>query len=88
MAFGDRWVSGSLEGVMRAPLHVLVVLLCSVYRVFSCNLHFLGSHPYPPFLYSLISYLLCRFSTVLPVWCDGCWGGGGGGGQGSWLGCM
>ena len=44
-AFGDHWVSSSLKGAMRAPLHVLVVLLCSVYRVFSCSLLFLGSPP-------------------------------------------
>ena len=30
--FGDHWVSGSFEGAMRTPLHVLVVLLCSAQR--------------------------------------------------------
>ena len=29
--FGDHWVSGSLEGVMCAPLNVLVVLVCTAY---------------------------------------------------------
>ena len=33
-AFGDHWVSCSLKGAMRAPLHVLVVLLCSAYMKF------------------------------------------------------
>ena len=31
---GDHGVSGSLLGVIRAPLHVLVALLCSMYGVF------------------------------------------------------
>ena len=41
--FGDHWVSISLKGVMRAPLYVHVVLLCSAYRAFSCGLLFQGS---------------------------------------------
>ena len=31
---GDHGVSGSLLGVICAPLHVLVALLCSMYGVF------------------------------------------------------
>ena len=30
----DHWFGGSLVGVMHAPLHVLVALLCSTYRTF------------------------------------------------------
>ena len=33
-AIGDHWVSCSLKGAMRAPLHVLVGLLCSAYMKF------------------------------------------------------
>ena len=40
-AFWPSWVSGSLKGVMPAPLHVLVALLCSAYMS-SCSLHFLS----------------------------------------------
>ena len=81
-AFGDHWVSGSLKEVMCAPLHVLVVILCSAYRAFSCSLLFsrlptLISPFILYFLHSLIHYLATRFSTVLPVQCDRCWGGGG-----------
>ena len=39
-AFGNRWVSASFIGALRAPLHVLVVLLCSAYRACSCSLLF------------------------------------------------
>ena len=72
---------GSLIGAMRAPLHMLVVLLCSAYRACSCSLLFKASHPHPPllllyFLHSLNRYLLSRFSTVLQVQCDGCRGWG------------
>ena len=70
MIFGDHWVSGSFEGAMHAPLHVLVVLLCSVYRVFSCRSPFLGSPISPP----PHCFNSRGFSTVLPVQCDGCWG--------------
>lgn len=44
MALGDHWIS-SLEGAMRVPFHMLVVLLYSAQRAFSCNLHFLGLQP-------------------------------------------
>ena len=47
-AFGDHWVSGSLERAMPVPLYVLVVLLCSAHREFSCSLHFLGFQPLSP----------------------------------------
>jgi len=40
-ALGDHWVS-SLDGAMHVPFHMLVVLLYSAHRAFSCNLHFLG----------------------------------------------
>ena len=57
--------------VITGLLHVLVVLLCSAYRVCSCSLLFKAPHPHPPLslycLYSLIHYLLTRFSTFLPV---------------------
>ena len=43
-------------------MHMLVVLLCSAYRAFSCSLHLLGPHPYPPlFLYNLIIIYLVSF---------------------------
>ena len=77
--FGDHWVSGSLEGEMCVPLHVPVVLLAQCTGPFLCSLHFLGSPPlFPPFssffFYSCIHYLPSKFSTVLPVHCDRCWG--------------
>ena len=31
---GEHRVSGSLVGAMHVPLHVLVALLCSAYRLF------------------------------------------------------
>ena len=52
-AFGDHRVSGSLIGVMRAPLQVLVVLLYSAYRACSCSLLFKAPHPIPPFIFIL-----------------------------------
>ena len=78
-AFGDHWVSCNLTGAMHVPFHVPVVLLCLAYRACSCSLLFKALHPIPPllllyFLYSLIIYLV-SFSTVLPVQCDGFWGG-------------
>ena len=60
-AFGDYWVSGNLKGAMRAPLPVLVVLLCSVYRAFSCSLLFLGCPPLFPPLY----YIFYIFSFII-----------------------
>jgi len=64
--FGDHWASGSFEGAMHAPLHVLVVLLCSVYRVFSCSLPFLGSPISPPPIVLIIvgSPLFFQFSVM------------------------
>ena len=44
-AFGRHLVSSRPEGVMHAPLHMLVVLLCSTYWAFSCSLDFAGSPP-------------------------------------------
>ena len=67
--FGDHWVRGSLEGAMHTPLHVLVGLLCSVYWVFSCSLHFLG---FPPFflvlfiIYPVGSPLFFQFDVTGP----------------------
>ena len=59
-AFGNYW----------AIAHACS-LLCSAYRVCSCSLLFKAPHPHPPLslycLYSLIHYLLTRFSTFLPV---------------------
>ena len=57
--FCRHWVSGSLEGVM-LNLHVLAVLLCSVYRAFACSLHFIGSPPLSPLF-------LIVFFTIYPV---------------------
>ena len=59
-AFGDHWVSRSLEGAMYAPLHVLVVLLCAAYRAFSFSLHFLSSPPLSPF-FSFTVYIAFFF---------------------------
>ena len=57
--FGDHWVSGSLKGAMHAPLHVLVVLLCSVYWVFSCSLHSLHSLPLSsPFIFYIVLFII------------------------------
>ena len=49
-ASGGLWFSGNLKGAMRAPLHMLVVLLCPVYIVCSCSLLFKAPHPNPPFI--------------------------------------
>ena len=68
--FGEHWVSCSLEGAMCAPLHVLVVLLISAYRVFSCSLPFLGSPPFPPLflvlfiIHTIGSPLFFQFSVA------------------------
>ena len=68
-AFADHWVSGSLEGAM-INLHVLAVLLCSVYRAVACSLHFLGSPPQSPFfivffiIYPVGSPLFFPFSVT------------------------
>ena len=71
--FGDRRVGGSLIGAMCAPLHVLVVLLCSAYRACSCSL-LKAPHPHPPLCYYIFYIvLLGRFSTVLPVQCGKGW---------------
>ena len=77
---GDHWVSGSLRWAMNAPLRMVVVLLCLAYRACSCSLLFKVPHSTPLYYYiflcSLIEhYLLSKFSTVLPVQVDGCWGG-------------
>ena len=60
--FGDHWVSGSLGGVMYAPLDVLVVLVCTACIAFSCSLSFLGSPNFPLYFYSLIYYSPGKFS--------------------------
>ena len=61
--FGNHWewVSGSLEGVMQVPLHELVALLCSAYRVFSCSLPLLGSPPFSPLFFHSLKVLLLFF---------------------------
>ena len=50
MAITGSAVVLSLEGVRHVLLQMLVVLLCSVYWVFSCRLPFIGSPPLPPSL--------------------------------------
>ena len=77
--FSALAITGSAvsQGAIRAPLHVLVVLLCLAYRAGSCSMLFKPPHPHPPlYLCSLIHYILRRFSTVLPVQCffRGGWG--------------
>ena len=91
-AFGDHWVSGSLKGLCVCHLHVPVVLLCSVYRAFSCSMLFRGSPPLsPPFI--LYFYLVFHVDSPLffqfSVTGAGAGVGAGffSGGQGSWLGC-
>ena len=54
-----EWVSGSLEGVMRVPLHELVALLCSAYRVFSCSLPLLGSPPFCSLFFTVLKSYYC-----------------------------
>ena len=74
---GNHRFSGSLVRAMCAPLHVLVALLCSIYRTFYVACLSLGSPPSPLFLiffYSFIQYLPSKFSTALPVYCDRCQG--------------
>lgn len=46
---GDHRVSGSLGGAICVPLHELVALLCSVYRVFHEAHLFEGPYPQPIF---------------------------------------
>ena len=67
--FGNHWESSDLEGAMRAPLHMLEILLCSVHRSSSGRTRFLGSPPLSlsALFYILIHYLPSRFSRVLPV---------------------
>ena len=81
---GDHRVSGSLLQPMHTPLHMFIVLLCSAYGAFHVACFFVCPHPPPPFFCSITHYLhsTCRFSTVLPVQCDGCQGLGFGGQSG------
>lgn len=47
-------VRGSLRGAMCAPLHMVLVLLCSAYWGFSGGLHFSRlPTPIPPFLFNI-----------------------------------
>ena len=64
---GNHWVSGSLEGDMHVPLHMLVIFLCSAHMIISCRLPFLDFLPSLPFFDSLTHYRLNGFSTILPV---------------------
>ena len=68
---------------MRAPLHVLVVLLCSAYRVCSCSLLFKAPHPIPPlwlyFLYSLITIYSVSFPLFFQFSVTGAGAGAGAG---------
>ena len=59
---------------MRAPLHVLVVLLCSAYRACSCS--FEGSSPHSPLYYYIIYIVLITIYSVsfATVQCDWGWG--------------
>ena len=68
--FADHWVSGSLEGAMLVPFHVLVVLLHSAYRAFSCSLHFLDSPPPSPPL-RCSSYLGLGSAVPAPIFVAG-----------------
>ena len=54
---------------MRAPLHVPVVLLCSVYRAFSCSLLFPGYRypPPPPLYYMFYIVLLIIYPVGSPL---------------------
>ena len=63
---------------MRAPSHVLMVLLCSAFgRLFVDCMFFSVSPPSSPYSFS--------FSTELQFSVTGVWTGAGFGGQGSWL---
>ena len=67
-AFGRHWVSGGLKGAIRAPLHVLVVLLCSAYSACSCSSLFKASHPIPPLLLYFFKYsLIIIYSVSFPL---------------------
>ena len=63
---------------MHKPSQVLEILLCSAHRSSSGRMHFLSSPPLSlaALFYILIHYLPSRFSRVLPVQGDGCWGCG------------
>ena len=63
-ACGDHWVSSSLKGAMCAPLHLLVVLLCSMYRAFLCTLLFQGSPPLSRHLYFIFYIVLFSICPV------------------------
>ena len=83
--FGNHWVSGSLEARMHVLLQVLVVLICSVSRVFSCSLHYLGSLSSPPFF--IVLFIVCPGGS--PLFFQFSVMGAGAGfsdGQGLWLG--
>ena len=62
--FGNHWVSSSLKGAMRVPLHAPVVLLCSAGRAFSCSLLFQGSPPLSPALYYIFNIALFSMYPV------------------------
>ena len=76
---GDHWVSGSLVGAIRVPLHMLLTLLRAAFLGISCCLAFLECLPHPFFFvyFSFIHYLPICFSAVLPIQCDRFWGWGG-----------
>ena len=52
---------------MCAPLHMLVVLLCSAYRTCSCSLLFKAPHSIPPLLLLLFFYFSLIYSVSFPL---------------------
>ena len=63
-----RSLGGSLTGAICAPLHMLVVLLCSAYK--ACSGSFLFKAPHPiPFLYYYVLYivLIIVYSLCFPL---------------------
>ena len=53
---------------MCAPLHVLVVLLCSAYRVCSGSLLLMAPHPIPPFIVVFLLLLETILFCSQPFW--------------------
>ena len=81
--FGDRSIGGSLIGVMCAPLHVHVVLLCSAYRACSFSLRFKAPHPTPLFIIIFLCSLIIIYSFSFPLFFQfSVTGAGAGGGTG------
>jgi len=66
---GPLVITGSavISGAMRVPLHVRVVLLCSVYRACPCSLLFKAPHPIPPLLLYFLYSLIVIYSVSFPM---------------------